>query len=229
MRCGCKSRGNANLYLCVRHQKDNFHALTFLLLAFPYCWLLFVVSSMSISSLSLRRKPIVSIAWAMSIHIQWAEHNWTQPNKTQEHEPCILYFFFFVFSLFGAFLCKISEAFLQAEKQFFRVAEAENRLEEEHEKKKIHTQLVTRTTRRQWNITAKERNRMKEIEKEKEREQMHWHCYGTKRTVSANNLNMKIYRQIVLFVEHFDKSKLKTCRNQGSPIIAQRTGKKALR
>lgn len=97
MRCGCKSRGNANLYLCVRYQKDNFHALTFLLLAFHIadCCLL---SSMNgfVSFLKTAKHFLQVYIRKHSQPVSQTEQNRTDPNKTQEHVSSGFFFLLYI-------------------------------------------------------------------------------------------------------------------------------------
>lgn len=167
MRCGCKSRGNANLYLCVQYGERQFPFFTFLLLAFhiAYCCLL--------SSAHPQRTML---------------HEYAEMHKTKHRT--IFSIWLVVLLLFLLFKLN-SGAFLQAEKQFFRLTEVENRQMRER-KKHTHIYIYNKRTARKQ---AAERKK-------------HAFLRPTKKIVSANNLNMKIYRQIVLFEEHFDKSKV---------------------
>lgn len=127
MRCGCKSRGNANLYLCVLVPERQFPCLQHF-----YYWhsiLLIVVLLLLLLLLLLLVFVVVLFSLVLfavrpfnSLHSYQVPHNTrscvTVTSTEREKKNKTMY-------LFVAFLCKIPRLYSR-QKQFFWVTQAEN-------------------------------------------------------------------------------------------------------
>lgn len=129
MRCGCKSRGNANLYLCVLVPERQFPCFTFLLLAFHIAYivalLLLGCCCSRLSVLFFAHFKSMDFKYKTTAHKALAAMTATTVDRRNK-----------TMYLFVAFLCKIPRPYSR-QKQFFRKTEAENiQANRQHKRKK---------------------------------------------------------------------------------------------
>lgn len=167
MRYGCKSRGNANLYLCALGTRKTISMLHIFTIGIPIL-LTVVCCPQHFGCSSSYKQNILQV------------HNEQNSTKYNTRRTCIFRcgvcdVFFLIYCIY----VKILRLFFRLKSNFFRVTEAKNRRKCWRKYKSLKTCWMKAKCHCYTELEWKER----------------------KKTVSANNLNMKIYRQIVFVRE----------------------------